>query len=123
MKARIIFSMFLATVLVMGITSCSTSPGFAPKTAMIKGVVTYEGGNAAGAIISIAFDASEATSEFDYSTVANGNGEYSFEGLAKGKYYVDAEFTDNNGFTFTTGGYLIEIGGKKSEVSQDITLE
>ena len=103
-------------------TSCSKDEGFEGK-ARIEGKVAYTAGTAFGAIVSIDFGGTAETSDFDYSTVTDGSGNYSFEGLQKGDYFVDATFTDGLGNIFDTGGAHVEIGGNKSDVTVDFVLQ
>ena len=116
----IIFVAFAA--LAITLTSCSKDEGF-EGNATINGKVTYTAGTASGAIVSIKFGASESSTAFDYSTVTDASGNYSFEGLTKGDYFVDATFTDDLNNTFETGGSHVEIGGNKSDVTVDLVLE
>ena len=112
----------LSFMLLTVVTSCTKDPGFDGK-ASIKGQVTYPGGAADFAIVQIAFDASEATTDFDYTTASDANGNYSINQLAKGDYYIDATYMDNTGFIFNTAGYHVEIGGNKEDVTVDIALQ
>ena len=113
----------LSFMLLTVVTSCTKDPGFDGK-ASIKGQVTYPGGAADFAIIQVAFDQSTATEDFDYTTAADASGNYSINQLAKGDYYVDAYYTDVlSGLTFNTGGYHVEIGGNKEDVTVDIALQ
>jgi hypothetical protein len=122
LKTSKILSAILLTALVVAFTSCSKDEGFEGK-AMIKGVATYPGGNAAGAIVTISFGATEATTDADYSTVTDASGNYSFESLTKGDYFVGASYTDDMGYSFQSGGSHVEIGEKKGEVTVDLVLE
>lgn len=89
----------------------------------IHGKVTYTGGAAIGAIVYITYGATESTGSYDNSTVADASGLYEFKNLALGDYFIDAEYTDENDFTFNTAGYTVTVGSKKGEVDVDIVLE
>ena len=120
-KPLIAFLFIFATIAFM--TSCSKDPGFEGK-ATIEGAVTYPGGAAPFAIIQIAFDTKSATTDFDYTTAADANGEYSINQLSKGDYYIDAYYEDPmSGLMFHTAGYAVEIGGNKEDVTVDIALQ
>jgi hypothetical protein len=122
MKAKYLISIFFALTVMIFSSSCTSDEGFVEKS-KITGKVTYTNGNAAGAIVGISFGATEATDAVDYSTVTGSDGSYSFEGLVKGNYFVNAVFTDANGFEYKSGGVAVEIGSNKSEVTADISLK
>ncbi len=112
---------FMIVLAMFAMGSCKKDPGAGGKKE-ISGNVTYTGGTAVEAIVSIAYDATEQTSEFDNSTVTDASGNYKFEGLQKGDYYIDAVFTDTYGNTFNTAGSTVTIGKKKGTVTVDLTL-
>jgi len=122
MKTKFIYTFIMAIAIMFAVTSCNKDEGFEGK-ASISGKVTYTNGAAAGAVITVKFGATEATDGYDYSTVSDPSGAYSFQGLQKGSYFVDATYTDANGYTFNTGGYTVEVGAPKSEVTVDIALK
>lgn len=111
-------------VLITGIvfTSCTKDPGVSGK-ASVKGVVSNLDGNVNGALVYITYGATEKTDEYDNTTVTLEDGSYSFEGLTKGDYYIEASFLSDQGYKFISTGYMITIGSKKSEVIVDIELE
>jgi hypothetical protein len=121
-KIQSIIILMVPIMLLILHTGCQKDPGFEGK-AKIHGVVNYSGGVAAASIVTIKFDATAATEAYDYSTVTDASGNYSFNRLSKGDYYVDASYTDNKGFVFHTPGYLVKIGGNKEEVHVDIALQ
>ena len=122
MKTIKLMSVLVIAALAVTMTSCTKEEGFTGK-GKIEGTVTYPGGNASGAVVSIAFGATEETTDFDYSTVTDSTGKYSFEALSKGDYFVDATYSDNLGYTFQTGGAHVELGSDKSEVTVDLELQ
>jgi hypothetical protein len=122
MKTKFIYTFVMAIAMMFAATSCTEDEGFEGK-ASISGKVTYANGAAVGAVVTIKFGTTVATDAFDYTTVADGSGSYSFQGLQKGEYFVDADLVDVNGHAFTTSGYAIEIGAPKSEVTVDISLK
>ena len=70
MRTIRVFAILLSLAAVT-LVSCSKDPGFGGK-AMIFGTVALENGDAAeGAIVKIKFDATEATTDYDFATVAD----------------------------------------------------
>ena len=122
MKARFFLSLIAVTAFAMLFDACSKDPGFKGNK-KISGSVTHDGTALPGAIVYITFDATSATDKYDYSTLTDASGNYSFEGLAKGDYYLDAEYTDSNNITLATPGYHVKLGSNKGEAVADITLE
>ena len=114
--------MIAAIVAMFIMQSCAKEEGVGGKKE-INGTVSYTGGTAGGAIIYIAYGTKDATSDFDFSTVADDNGKYTFPALEVGDYFIDAEYTDDNGFEFNTAGYGVTIGEKKGELEVNIMLE
>ena len=113
----------LIVLMIAGLfTSCSEEVGL-DTGATIKGVVTYVDGNAAGAFVYIKYDATAATAEYDQVTVADENGNYHFEGLNRGDYYLDATFTTSQGVEFDSPGYVVTVGAKDSEININFELE
>ena len=77
-------------------------------------------------LIHRAFDAKEATAEFDATTVTDANGKYSFSALSAGDYFVDAHYTstvDALHIEFESPGAHVLIGSKKEDVTVDLTLQ
>ncbi len=122
MKTIKSISVIMLAAITMTLTSCTKEEGFTGK-GTISGVVTYPGGNASGAVVSIAFGSTSETTAYDYSTVTDSTGAYSFEALSKGDYFIDATYTDDLGYTFQTGGAHVELGSDKSEVTVNLALE
>lgn len=119
---KIITNWTLAIVAMFMITACSTEVGIA-EGVNISGAVTYTEGTAVGAIVSIAYGAAEATTSFDQVTVADANGNYHFDGLNDGDYFVDAVFTDANGLEFNSPGFVVTIGGADDKVAVNFNLK
>ena len=111
----------IIAVLLVSISSCKKEPGFEGKKE-IFGTITAAGAAVEGAIVYIAFDTDVATETYNSSTVTDASGNYRFSALAKGNYFIDAEYTTNNGINFYTDGSIVEIGKKKGEVQVDLTL-
>jgi hypothetical protein len=121
-KLKIIFASVLSVMLLTMVVSCKKDPGFEGKS-KIYGTVTYPEGSASYAIVQIKFDATSATESFDYTAASDAAGNYSFNQLSKGDYFIDATFTNNKGFVFNTPGYHVKIGGNKEEVEVNIALQ
>jgi Carboxypeptidase regulatory-like domain len=107
------------------LTACKKEPGFEGKN-NIKGTVSLNGAPVANAIVHIAFDTKEATTEYNASTVTAADGTYSFSALSKGDYFVNAEYsmvTNLMEITLMSLGAAVTIGSKKDDVTVDLTLE
>lgn len=103
-------------------TSCSKDEGFDSKK-VIKGTVTYPGGLASGAIITVAFGESNPTDKVDFSAVTNAEGVYSFGGLEKGDYFMDVTYTDPLGFKFESPGVHVKVKNTKDDLTIDFQLQ
>jgi hypothetical protein len=103
-------------------TSCSKDEGFDSKKE-ISGRVSYTDGVAAGAIVSVTFGASASNGNVDFTTTTGADGTYSFGGLEKGDYYMDATYTDPRGFVFETAGAHVEIKNTKKNLTVDFVLQ
>jgi hypothetical protein len=112
----------LVIVAAFMIQSCSKEAGVGGKKE-IKGKVTYAAGVAEGAEVYISYDASESDGTYDDVTLTDAAGNYSFDGLQVGDYYIDADYTDDHGLEFNTAGYSVTIGDKKGSFDVDITLD
>lgn len=124
MKPLIKISLIAAAAVFVSFVSCKKEAGFEGKKT-IKGTVTLKssGTAAEGAIVYIAFGTKEVTSAFNTSTTTDASGVYKFVGLELGDYFVDAKYTDANGFSFNTGGSSVEIKNSKDDVAVDLALE
>ena len=127
MKTFKIITMMLAISLV-SFTSCKKDAGMIGKKE-ITGTVTYKNGAtgtndaAANALIHIAFGTKDATTTYDQTVASGTDGKYLITGLAKGDYFITAEYTDGNGVYYTTAGYSLTIGDPKAALTLDITLQ
>ena len=104
------------------LSSCSKEPGFEGQN-KIKGIVTYKGSPVANAIVHIAFNKKEVTSEFNSSTATDAGGNFSFSALSKGDYYLEADYTNPSLFKFKSGGAHVTIGTKKEDVTVNLELQ
>ena len=100
----------------------------------ISGTITYpdfSGAStpAAGAVVYLVKDATEATANYDIATIADGTGKYSFDELPTGTYFVFANYDTENtnnvggrmvGIYFTGEGAMVEHADANS--LQDIAL-
>lgn len=122
MKKQLLILMVMIFVGFMTQSCSKEDPGFnGDKT--IVGKVTYPDGAAAGAHVSIKFNAESATTDYDYITVADKDGNYKFQRLAPGNYYVTADYTCNQGLHFQSGGSKVKVGTTGGEVRADLTLQ
>ena len=115
-------SIILLFVSVFAITSCSKDAGF-EGTNTIKGAVLQGTTPVAGAIVHIAFGTKSETTTFDATTITDASGNYKFQGLQKGDYFVDAEYTTNLNILLSSGGAAVTLGGTKGEITVDLTVQ
>lgn len=74
------------------------------------------------AVVNIWYGASSASGTADANTTTDATGEYEFENLNKGDYYLSSSYTDSSG-TVLTGGAAATIKKKSEEVEVHIHLE
>lgn len=122
MKTKNILILVAAILVIAFTTSCTKDPG-AGGSASISGIIKNTDGEIAGAQVYITYDSAEKTDSYDNTTLTMADGSYSFEGLTKGDYYVEASYINDQGFSFVSTGYSVTIGSKKSELVIDIDLE
>lgn len=115
-------SFILLFISVFAITSCTKDEGF-EGTNTIKGKVTLNGAATSGALVHIAFGTKSETTTFDATTITDASGNYKFEGLQKGDYFIDAEYTTNLNILLSSGGAAVTLGGTKGEITVDLTVE
>ncbi len=75
-----------------------------------------------GAVVSIWYDASSKSGDADDATTTDAEGEFEFENLTKGDYYLFASGADSSGTT-REGGLAVTINKKSGEVVADIDVE
>ncbi|MGZ5242582.1 MAG: carboxypeptidase-like regulatory domain-containing protein [Bacteroidia bacterium] len=120
MKAIILGFLMLAMT-AFSMQSCTKEPGFNGNRTL-TGTTTYPDGPAAGALVKIKFDATQPTTEADYTTVADQSGKYSFHELAPGDYVVWATYTSPEGLQYSTPGAKVTLEKSKGEAKADLTL-
>jgi hypothetical protein len=118
-KIKILMVVIVASFMLL---SCAKEASVGGKKE-IKGIISYTEGAAAGAEVFITYGATEASSNYDDVTVADASGNYKFDGLTVGEYYIDAVFVNELGIEFNTPGYLVVIEDKKGSLDVDITLD
>ena len=74
------------------------------------------------AVVNIWYGATSASGTANANTTTNATGEFEFEGLNKGDYYLSSSYTDTSG-TVLTGGAAATIKKKSEEVEVHIHLE
>lgn len=112
----------MAIVAMFMMTSCSEEVGLDEGTT-IKGNVEYMDGVAAGAQVFLTYGATEATADYDQVTVADADGNYHFDGLNNGDYFIDAKYTTPQDIEFNSPGFLVTIGGENDAIIIDFDLE
>ncbi len=112
----------LVIMTLLTVTSCKKEAGFEGKN-NIKGIITMNGKAVPNAIVYLAFDTKEATTTYNATTVADAGGIYSFSGLNKGDYFVDAEYTNDSEIKLESAGAKVTIGKKKGDITVDLTLQ
>src|SRR5579872_496533 len=114
----------ISTILLSGLlfaTGCNKDK-YTNGAATISGAVTYK--NSAGtdasapyANVHINYNSSTAKTPYDQTVVADSTGKFTVK-LPTGNYYFSADFTDVNGFTYTTvQGNAVNIGNTKDQVT------
>lgn len=108
--------------------SCKKDAGPGGKNS-ISGVIQFKNGAsgnndpASMAVVSIAYGTKEATTSFNQTIIANSDGSFKIEGLAKGDYFITAKYSDEHGFDYSTQGAAISIKSKKSNSEINLLLE
>ena len=114
-------------LLVLLFSSCKKKPGTGGQKT-IYGSVSYKNGStstfekANAAMVHISYGTKNSTSNYDQTIVADEEGSFHFDGLKKGDYFISADYTDQNGFNYSTGGYAITINNKKDKLAVNIEL-
>lgn len=122
MKKQLLILMVMILVGFMTQSCSKEEAGFNGDKTMV-GKVTYPDGAASGAHVTIKFNADNATTDYDYITVADKDGNYKFQRLAPGNYYVTATYTCDKGMNFQSGGSKVTVGTTAEEVRADLVLE
>ena len=126
MRKILRISSIIVTVCVLfAISSCTKDDAGMEGNKTIKGNITNVDGNVNSATVYITFDATQATANYNYSTTTDASGNYRFENLAQGNYFLDATYTDNIGISFGTPGVYVEINNQKKneEIIVNMVLE
>ena len=122
MKTIKLIAIGILAVLAITISSCSKDAGFDGNSSISGKITNSAGASVSGAVVSIAFVAT-----YNYSTVSDTSGNYSFHDLQKGSYYVGATYTNyvdqGQSFTLTTGGAVVNLGANKSAATVNLTLQ
>lgn len=126
MKSIKFITSILLLVSVLIVSSCKKDAGPIGQKE-INGTITYKTGTtsntAVNAFVHIAYGTKDATTTFDQTVVADKDGKYTIVGLAKGDYYITAEYTDTYGALYTSPGFGVTIGDPKTALTVDITLQ
>lgn len=127
MKAIKFLSIIIAGILVLSISSCSKDAGFGGNST-IKGNVTNAAGTAVtGAVVSLSFGATAPTTTVNYTTLTDASGNYSFNDLEPGNYFVTASYTDyvdqGQSIALQSGGATVKLGGNKSTATVNLTVQ
>lgn len=126
MKSIKFITSILLLVSVVLVSSCKKDAGPIGQKE-INGTVTFKAGsttdNAANALVHIAYGTKDATTTYDQTVVADNVGKYTILGLAKGDYYITAEYTDTYGVHYTSPGFGVTIGDPKAALTVDIALQ
>ena len=127
MKTIKLIAIGILAVLAITISSCSKDAGFDGNSSISGKITNSAGASVSGAVVSIAFGATAPTATYNYSTVSDTSGNYSFHDLQKGSYYVGATYTNyvdqGQSFTLTTGGAVVNLGANKSAATVNLTLQ
>ena len=105
-------------------TGCTKEPGPGGR-AHVHGNVEYNEVHLANAFVYIWYDATSVSdhhSGWDDQAITNGHGEFEFEDLTKGDYYLYAEGDDLNGIE-REGSTVVSVTKKSGEFETHIELE
>ena len=125
MKVTRIIMLSIALGGFMFISACQKDPGKGGK-AHIHGHVEHDDDKIANAMVSIWYDTKTKPGDAaDDATVSDAVGEFEFEGLRKGDYFVFAEATivDSLGTEIKSGGVAVNIDKKSGEYDADIHVD
>src|ERR1041384_7561095 len=116
-------SIYIAFLLLLALAgACKKTAGPGGKNS-ISGSVLYKTPTSSAdepapmATVSIAYGTDQPASSFDQTILANSDGTFKFEGLQKGKYYLEAKYTDSHGFNYSAGGAAVEFFHKKKHAN------
>ena len=127
MKTIKLIALGILAVLALSISSCSKEAGFNGNSTITGNVTNSAGTALSGAVISINFGATAPTTTFNYSTTTDANGNYSFNDLQKGNYYVSGTYTSyldqGQNVVLHTGGAVVNLGGNKSSATVNLVLQ
>lgn len=128
MKLKVIIGLsFLLFLAIIG--GCKKKIAGAGGKNSISGTVFFKNGlsgineAAAKARVSISYGTKEVTSAFDQTILTDAGGGFKFEGLNKGDYFIKAEYTDANGFSYNNPGASIRFENKKKNLEVTFVLE
>ena len=102
---KVTFTAVLVILLGIFMVRCDDDSNNNPEPEIlynVSGAVTYPGGTAAGAVIYLANSATPTTN-YDWVTVANENGQYSISDLGAGDYFIFVNFNTANQNTRVDG--------------------
>lgn len=123
MKNTKLFAGLLAAGAMTFMFACKKDPGPGGK-AHIHGHVEIEatGAMVPSAMVEIWYDATSKPSDAaDANTTTDAMGEFEFENMNKGDYFLHCMYTDTSGTLM--GGVAVTIDKKKEEVDAHIHLE
>lgn len=117
----------IVVFLLLMISACKKEAGIGGDKTIVGTVYYFDGatGNleiANGATVMICYGSTSASTDYDQVLVADANGKYHIDGLTRGDYFITAEFTDVNGFRYSTAGYGVTVKNKKEDLTLDLNL-
>ena len=128
MKIKLILT--LSTLIFFAlVVSCKKKAAGPGGKNTISGTIRFKNGSsgntdvAALAWVSIAYGTNEATTQFDQTIRTDASGNYKIEGLNKGSYFIKAEYTDKNNFSYFNSGVGVTFENKKKNLEVNIILE
>ena len=125
---RIKDSLIVFFLLMFVFSACKKKAGIGGKKT-IDGIVTYKNGatstfeKANAAMVHIAYGTKNATSNYNQTIVADDQGAYHFDGLNKGDYFITANYTDANGFKYSSSGYGLTVNNNKDRLTIEFKLQ
>ena len=122
--AAIFISLLIAIALIVSFTGCQKEPGPGGRS-HIYGHVEHSDDHVVGAFVYIWYGVTNVTdhhSGYDDQTTTNAEGEFEFEELTKGDYYLHATWTESSGEE-KDGDVSVTIKKKAEKVKVHIEVD
>lgn len=92
-----------------------------------SGTVTYSNAGvntpASGAYVWLTAGSAAGSPDGSYKTYTDANGNYSFDNIPQGSYYVNGSYTDTHGYFYNSGGSVVSVNGSNWLNGVNFTLQ